>query len=165
MMRYLQKQKQSVISNTGFKRRCYLLAAILLLLSVTLPLAVVGDMPAAHDIRVQIDTQQSTDTPIQTLSKPSMHSNELQYAVRENDVLRGAQMLQWRTSFRYRNLQQVRLFVWYIMVGLLFLPVLLFACFGDGKRRQQELIPRSLKIVLYRNRSDGKKEGIAFSIK
>ncbi len=165
MMRYLQKQKKSVTSSTGFSRWCYLSAVILLLLSVIIPHIVMEDVPAAHDIKDRISTWQLTDTSVQSFSKPSLHSNEQQYAARENDVLRGIQMLQQRVSFRYRNLQQVRLVVWYIMAGLFLLPVLLWAYCGDGKRRQQELIPRSLQIVRFRNRSDGKKEGIAFSIK
>lgn len=137
MMRYLQRQKKSATSNTGFKRRCYLLAAILFLLSVMHSLAVVEDVPVAGDIEIRAGTQQLAEASLQTFSKPSMQRNE----------------------------QQVRLLVWYIVVGLFLLPVLLLAYYGEGKRRQQELIPRSLQIVRYRNRSDGKKEGITFSIK
>lgn len=165
MMRYLRRQKQSVISKTGFKRRFYLPATLLLLGAVILPLIAVPDVPWAYGRRFPVSVQNLEEVSIQqTLSKPAALDNEQQYVFRENDVLRDAKILQQRVSFRYRH-QQVRLLVWYIIIGLLLLPVLLFTYCGEGKRRQQELISRSLQIVRYRNRSDGKKEGIAFSIK
>lgn len=163
MMRYLQRQKRLAILSDGFKRWCCLSVVFLFLLSVTLPLFTVFAMPPAYGTKIPASVQCSENTSLQMILAPSVQDAE-QYVVLENDVLRGVRILQ-RVTFRFRYQQQVRLLVWYIMAGMLLLPVLLFTYYGDGKRRQQELIPRSLQIVYYRNRSDGKKEGIAFSIK
>lgn len=165
MMRYLQRQKKSVISNTGFKRWRCLFAAMLLVLPAVFSLVMVGDALPVYSRMPSVGVQNMEEAPEQKLSKPSVGESEQQYTVREHFGIGSSQMLQQRLSFRYRYLQQIRLLVWYIFTGFLMLPGLLFAYYGDGKRQQKELIPRSLQIVRYRNRSDGKKEGIAFSIK
>lgn len=164
-MRYLQRQKKSAISSTGSKRWRCMLAAMLLVLPVVFSLVMVGNTLPAYSRMPLAGAQNLEDAPVQMLSKPPVQENEQQYVVREHFGIGSSQTLQQRVSFRYRYLQQIRLLVWYIITGFLMLPALVFTYYGEGKRQQKELIPRSLQIVLYRNRSDGKKEGIAFSIK
>lgn len=161
-MNYLQRQRKSVISGTGFKKRCLGLAVILFLLSV----AHVPKLPYAVEVFSCIQETKLCGADKgrqQTISGVMEPEGCQQYAVRENYILRGTDILQQRAGIRCRSLQQGRPPVW-SMCLCFFMQPMLFQIYGcDGRRRQQTLIPRSLLIVQDRNRADGKKEGILLS--
>ncbi len=165
MMRYLQRQRRSVISSTGFKRLFGLLLGAIIFLASAIPLHIEDNLLTMPELRMQTEKLSAIEdcsrTGVETiLSVPDRRSVDTQYTTRENYGLRSIEQIEQRTAFRYRYLQQIRLLVWYLMAGFLVLPVLYQVYFGDGRRRQCELIPRSRMIVTHIKRADGKKNGL-----
>lgn len=181
MMKYLQRQRKSVVLNTGFKRACCLILAFVVLLSVVVTAricrSVSGETEGIAGIYVgteQMAVSQAMSerhavgihTGIYTkLSVPMGRKAEEQYNTRNLVELRGRAEIGECVAFRYRYLQQIRLFVWYIITGFLLLAGLFYQYYGSGRIIQRELVPRSRMIVSYIRRADGKKNGIASFIK
>lgn len=180
-MRYLQRQRKSVISSIGFKRVFCLLSAVMILLSAAVPIDLIREMrrgtvqqgacaPGEGDgfrqgYCVSSGIGELLGAAAMVLTVPSAPRAEEQYSGRELLGLRSIESLGRQTAFRYRYLQQNRLFVWYVILAFLLLPELLLQFFGSGRKRQRELISRSRMIVNYMRKADGKKNGIASSIK
>lgn len=181
MMRYLQKQRKSAISSIGFKRAVCLLFAVMILLSSAVPMDNLRDMkreaalqetyapdvpdglpPGGHALSGMREVLKAA---VMILSMPSVPRAEEQYTGRELLGIRSIESLGQQAAFRYRYLQQNRLLVWYVILAFLLLPGLLRQYFGSGRKKQRELVTRSRMIVIYMRKADGKKNGIAFSIK
>lgn len=181
MMRYLQRQRKSVISSTGFKRVFCLLSAVMILLSAAVPMDNLRDMKREAVQQVQRVPDgpggsqlgycvasgggEVLQAAVSMLSVPSARRSEEQYTGRELLGMWNIEALGQQVTFRYRYLQQSRLFTWYVILGFLLLPELLRQYFGGGRKKQRELVPRSRMIVTYMRKADGKKNGIASSIK
>lgn len=169
-MRYLQRQRKSVISSIGFKRLFGLLLGVSIIVVSVMPLHITdSQLPVAE---MMMGTERLTglevcsQTGMETiLSVPDRRSMDTQYTTRESYGWRSVEQIEQRTAFRYRYLQQIRLLVWYIIAGFLVLPELYQAYFGNGRRRQRELVPRSQMIAAYIKRADGKKNGLTSFIK
>lgn len=176
MMRYLQRQRKSVVLSTGFKRVCCLMLSLVVLLSVVVSSRIsrsasdwMEDLAGICEETEQVTAAHASGerlasgiyTCIYTkLSVPMKPKAEEQYNTRNLVELRGRAEIGECVAFRYRYLQQIRLFVWYIITGFLLLAELFFQYYGSGRIIQRELIPRSRLIVSYICRADGKKNGI-----
>lgn len=169
-MKYLQRLRQSVISNTGFRRFLSLIFGFVVLLSAVIPadgcnfwqVSAEGETAAYNLLEAGRVGQSKVRMQ---LMAPNRRVQNAQYTTRELYGLRGVQIIEQKTAFRYRYLSQIRLLVWYLIAGFLVLPELLYQCYGDGRRLQRELIPRSRMIVNYIKRADGKKNGLSSFIK
>lgn len=169
-MRYLQRQRKSVISSIGFKRLLGLLLGVVILLASVMPVHITDNLLPVTELAMGSEELSPIEVCSQIgmvtiLSAPDRRSVDTQYTTRESYGVRSIEQIEQRTAFRYRYLQQIRLLIWYMIAGFLALPELYQACFGDSRRRQRELIPRSQLIVAYIKRADGKKNGIASFIK
>lgn len=169
-MKYLQKLRQSVISNTGFRRFLSLFFGVIVLLSTLTPVdgynflqVSVEEETAAYEL-LQAGRAGQSKVRMQLMA-PNRRVQNAQYTTRELYGLRGVQSIEQKTAFRYRYLSQIRLMVWYLIAGFLMLPELLYQCYGDGRRLQWELVPRSRMIVNYIKRADGKKNNLSSFIK
>lgn len=170
MMKYLQRQRKSAILSIGFKRLSGLLLGVAILLASVIPVHITDNLLPTSELTMGteklVSLEVCTRTGMETiLSAPDRRSVDTQYTTRESYGVRSVEQIEQRTAFRYRYLQQIRLLVWYMIAGFFALPELYQACFGDGRRRQRELIPRSQMIVAYIKRADGKKNGIPSFIK
>lgn len=181
MMRFLQRQRKSVVLSTGFNRACCLILAVIVLLSVIVTAGIcrkVVSEPENVGRLIELAVEAVAPAPmiegltagihtgvITKLSAPMSREAEEQYNTRSLLELRSRAEMGERVAFRYRYLQQIRLFVWYIITGFLLLAGLFYQYYGGGRIRQRELIPRSRMIVSYICRADGKKNGIASFIK
>lgn len=61
---------------------------------------------------------------------------------------------------REMRTRQLRLFLWFVLLGMSGMLLLLWHYLGECQRTQKELIPISRMIVRYQRRADGKKNGI-----
>ena len=181
MMKYLQRQRKSVVLSTGFKRVCCLILAVVVLLSVVITArvcrsasGVTEDFIGIYEGTKQVTMSQAMSERVAAgihtgvyakLSAPMDREAEEQYNTRNLLELRGRAEIGECVAFRYRYLQQIRLFVWYMITGFLLLAGLFYQYYGSGRIRQRELVPRSRMIVSYIRRADGKKNGIASFIK
>lgn len=166
MMRYLKRRRRSVGLNTGFRGLAGFLLAVVMLLSVAAPVGSIRVVKedsgyAGKYIENNKDVHECAGTQI--LPDVGRGDTE-QYRTQERFAIRGAETIGQRTAYRYRYLQQIRLLLWYLMTGFI-LPVLFCQRFGGGRVRQRELVSRSRMIVSYIRKADGKKNGLASSIK
>lgn len=96
---------------------------------------------------------------------PLYRRADVQVIGREISGMRGAESIEYRMSCRYRNLQQLKLLAWCLIAACIALSVQQHTSGIARRKRQWELIPRSRMIVAYIRRADGKKNGLASSIK
>lgn len=167
MMRYLQRQRKLIRSEAGFNRCVCLLLCMFILLSVLIP----GEsmqgkrLPDAEREEWQLGATGAGAEKVAVIFAPVQQKAEVQSAGRELGIIRTVETLEQRMAFRYRNLWQIRLLVWCLLAEG-FVAHALFAVFlVGGRKRQWELVPRSRMIVAYICRADGKKNGLASSIK
>ena len=154
MMKYLQRQRKSVVLSTGFKRVCCLILAVIVLLSVVAAAricrsasGVTEDLSGIYNGTEQVTMSQAMSERLTVgihtgvyakLSAPMDREAEEQYNTRNLLELRGRAEIGECVAFRYRYLQQIRLFVWYMITGFLLLAGLFYQYYGSGRIRQQE---------------------------
>lgn len=164
-MRYLQKQRKSVVSDTGFRRYWSLLLGAMILLASAIPQDVSYILEQEQVTAICEEPDSCARHGTQILSAPTRRTIDAQYTNRQLYGLRAIEQVEQRTAFCYRYLQQIRLLVWYLLAGFLVLPELFCQRFGDGRVRQRELVSRSRMITSYIKKADGKKNGFTSFIK
>ena len=155
-----QKRENFIKPKRGFCFRCRMLAVLLFLLTAVTPLSGPTVFPA-YDGQAPGALAEEDEF----WSAPDLTEQAQQTLVRERTFSGSAGFLRQHVTFRYRHLQQIRLFVWCMVTGFLLPAAMIFVHCGVIRCRQKELVWRRLWIIRHRNRADGKKERIALSIK
>lgn len=153
-MRYLQKQRKSIILKTGSSYKVSLFLAFAIALSVLIP----GQLQEiSYRGNFQLGCQEAC------ISAPSLLSHDVIINRREGSQ-RVLEALEQRTGNVTRYVQQVRMLLVLAVVFALQMepPEPLFQWAGH---EQRELVFRDRMIVEYIRRADGKKNGIFSSIK
>ena len=169
MMRFLQRQRKSIRSGEFFKCLLCLMLIAAMLVVVVLPNG--AKEFGFPDNAKQMGKpggqgyclgSQPTGTMVST---PTEERSEVETTGRELSGVHVVETLEQKSAYRYRNVQQLRLLMWYLECGLAGLLGVLFLLGGRERGRQWELIPSGRRIVAYIRRADGKKNGLVSFIK
>lgn len=166
-MRYLPRRRKLIRFEAGSRRYGCLLLVAMIFVSVLFPGEGLWDarQNQAQDADIRMYLAESGMQEASVSAAPVYRRADVQVTGREISGVRGAESIEYRMHYRYRNLQQLRLLAWCLIAACMALSVLRHS-FGTARRRRQwELIPRSRMIVVYICRADGKKNRLVSSIK